>query len=585
MRNYIIIVFIGCISLLGCQKDILDKEPLDLISDAAVWSDAELTKAYITKLYSDLLIEDNNPLSEYHFMSTFAGESTGAYSWLSLWPLQGGMNSDRNFLDYWAYSSIRRMNFFFQQMETSDIEESIKERYIGEVRFLRAYSYFMMVKRYGGVPLITMPQEITTDVKELMLPRNTEQEIYDFIASELDLAEASLPVSYGGSDLGRVTKYAALALKSRAMLYAGSIAKYDTRGVQLDGIVGIPASKAVDYFKASYDASKALIGSGEFSLYKKHLPDHTANYRELFLEDDNEEVIFSKRYLAPDLGHNYDFWVFPLGFQSSWGYGNLINPMLELVEAYENIDGTKTPLNILDGEGNPVYYEDPAMLYENKDPRLNATVLYQGSPYRNETMQTYSGIFDEATGSVLADPNGYLNGMPHIGKSGIDKNGDATRTGYYVLKKMSKDTKEYEESDVNSVLFRLGEMYLNLSEAALELNKSSEALSAINEIRNRAGIAELSDVSMDNIKQERRVELAFEGHRYWDLRRWRMATEELTGDKHGLKPIYHYQKNAFYFERYPERTSNRKFDVQHYYLSLTKDKINNSSTLVENPGY
>jgi hypothetical protein len=585
MKKYIALVFIACFSFVGCQKDILDKEPLDLISDATVWGDAELTKAYITKLYSGLLIEDNGPLSEYHFMSTFAGESTGAYSWLALWPLQGGMDADRNYLDYWDYGAIRRMNFFFEQMETSDMEESIKARYIGEVRFLRAYAYFMMVKRYGGVPLITIPQEIITDVKELMLPRNTEHEIYDFIATELDLAADILPETYAASDRGRVTTYAALALKSRAMLYAGSIAKYDTRGVLLDGVVGIPAAKAVDYFQASYDASKAIIESGEFSLYKKYLPDHTKNYRELFLDEENEEVVFSKKFLSPDLTHNYNFWIFPLGFQSSWGYGGLLNPLLEFVEAYENTDGTLTPLEIKDGDGNPIYYSDPTKLYEGKDPRLNATVLYQGAAYRGETMQTYSGIYDASAGKVVAEPNGYLNGLPHIGKSGIDKNGDATRTGYYVLKKMSNDNVEYDEGDTDVILFRLGEMYLNLAEAALELNKSTEALSAINEIRNRAGIVELSEIDMDKIRHERRIELSFEGHRFWDLRRWRIADEELSEDRHGLKPIYHSQNDAFYFEKFTERTTNRKFDVQHYYLSLTKDKINNSSKLVENPGY
>lgn len=585
MKKYISLVFLAFIGFAGCQKDILDKEPLDLISDAAVWGDAELTKAYITKLYSELFVEDMDPQSEYHFMSTYAGESTGAYSWLKLWPLQGGMNADRNYLDYWNYTSIRRMNFFFKQMESSKIEEDVKARYIGEVRFLRAYAYFLMVKRYGGVPLLTKPQEISDDVEALMVPRNTEQEIYDFIASELDLAAAVLPTTYPASDRGRVTKYAALALKSRAMLYAGSIAKYETRGTLLNGLVGIPNAKANEYFKVSYDASKLVLESGKFSLYKKYLPDHTKNYRELFLDEGNGEVIFSKIFLAPDLVHHYDFWVFPLGFQSSSGYGNLINPLLEIVEAYENTDGTQTPLNIKDGGGNPIYYANPSDLFAGKDPRFHATILYQGAPYRGETMQTYSGIYDESAGKVLADPSGFLNGMAHIGKSGIDKNGDATQTGFYILKKMSREKKEYDECDVDAILFRLGEIYLNLAEAAMELNEPTEALSAVNEIRKRAGIAELATVDMNKIRNERRVELAFEGHRFWDLKRWRIAVNELSGDRHGLKPIYHYQKRAFYFEKFTERTTNRKFDIQHYYLSLTKGKINNSPKLVENPGY
>ena len=170
-------------------------------------------------------------------------------------------------LDYWAYTAIRQINEFIEGVNSSKFEQAYKDQKISEARFLRGFIYFQMVKRFGGIPLITKVLSLDSPKEELYPARNKEAEVYDFIGKEMDEIAALLPASYTGGDYSIPTKFAAYALKSRAMLYAGSIAKFGS--IALNGVLGIPAADADKYFTASLNASKMIMDNTAFALYNK----------------------------------------------------------------------------------------------------------------------------------------------------------------------------------------------------------------------------------------------------------------------------------------------------------------------------
>lgn len=191
-------------------------------------------------------------------------------------------------MEWWGYNTIRSLNEFIERVPDSQLSPEEVTSKIAEARFLRAFCYFALVKRYGGVPLITKVQQATDPEEELYPVRDKEATIYDFIISEIDAITNDLSETVTAENIGRPSKYAALALKSRAALYAGSIAQFGE--VQLDGIVGIPADQANTYYQESYDASKEIINSGKYALYNNDA-DKATNFRNLFLVKNNSEVI------------------------------------------------------------------------------------------------------------------------------------------------------------------------------------------------------------------------------------------------------------------------------------------------------
>ncbi|NJK98615.1 MAG: RagB/SusD family nutrient uptake outer membrane protein, partial [Bacteroidales bacterium] len=307
----------------SCEKEILDKKPLDIISDAQVWNDPALIQAYVTNLYSRAHMSGifggwfwgdpyyGSPVDEL----IYTDEARLAWDWgPSDWQ-KGVVNGGNNSMAYWDYNYIRACNEFLVLIEGGSVSDEIKKQNKAEVRFLRAYAYFEMVKRYGGVPIVKTPQK-QSEGEALFVSRNTEEEVYDFIGEECDAINVDLLEAQAADKTGRATKFAALALKSRAMLYAASIAKYGT--VQNNGIVGIPAEKASAYFQKSYDASKEIITPGKFQLFNKY-PDKVKNYQMLFLEKNNPEIILAKKFVSVIQGHSFDYYSAPESFKTDWG--------------------------------------------------------------------------------------------------------------------------------------------------------------------------------------------------------------------------------------------------------------------------
>lgn len=579
---FLVVVSVSC-------SDYLDREPKDLVTEDEVWSDPDAIEAYMVKLYDDMELEDfdyQTP-SEAGFLPEVTDIAVRSFEWGD----ENNPTVPTGANGWWGYDEVRKVNVFLDKMEKeAEIEdEDLRKQYMAEGHFIRAYYYFSMVKRYGGVPIIEDVQEYKEDsIADLQVPRNTEQEVYDFIRDELQLAIDDLPESHGSSDDYRINKYGALALMSRAMLYAGSSADYAE--VKLDGLVGIPKGEANKYYQYSLEASEEIMDSGQYSLYDQS-DNKAENFQNLFLSTDgNSEVIFAKHYDAGDKGHSYDFYNAPQSFRVD--YGNAINPSLSLVEDYEYEDGSSGELKIKDDNGDLKHFDSPFELFENKDPRLFATVLLPFADWQGDQVEIRRGILDEGEKITSAEDldKTYGSGdeeMTVLGKDGPTTSWDPTKTGFYVKKSMNPTERvESGRSDQPWIVFRLGEIFLNHAEAAFKLGKDNKALQSINKIRDRAGIADLSSIDMDKIKHERKVELAFENHRFWDIRRWRTATDLLNNHQFkALYPWFNWETKDYTFTIEDAPKKPRTFLKKTYYEPIPADEIQKNPELEQNPDY
>ena len=595
MKKLIYILLLLFSSLISCKEEFLDKAPLDIITDAAVWSDNNYVNAVLTNLYGKAPFDgifrnfyvwgpDGYAISpsEECYLSD---EARVAYSWEQSYIAfnKGFITRDMAPVSYWDYKLVRDINEFLKKIEPSNLEAGIKKIKKGEARFLRAFVYFEMTKRYGGVPLITKAQDIS-EGDALFVERAKEKDVYDFIIAECDSAANVLPEKFPDPEFGRATKYAALALKSRAALYAASIAKYGQ--VQLNGLVGIPAGEASKYFQLSYDASKAIVDSKKYNLFNKYPTDKVKNYASIFTEEGHSEIIFARLFVPKDRAHNFDFFNMPHGLKTV-GWGSAINPTLEMINEYEMVDGSSGVINFT------TQTSSLTNLFKNKDPRFLASIFYNGSKWKADSARFYNGVYSDRNNDGVKEfynERGKVvpgTTIAQIG-AGIAHN-DATKSGF-VIKKFLKEsltiTSARNESDQDWPVFRLAEIYLNQAEAAFELGKSADALTAINEVRNRAGIAAQSSLDIDKIRHERKVELAFEAHRYWDMRRWRIAESVLNGVKlKGLEPYWNIDNNTYTYKIIDCDGYARVFRPHFNYLPISNTMTNNNPKLLENPGY
>lgn len=600
MKKYIYIkMFIfTVIFITGCEESILDKVPHDTISESAVWQDKSLVDNYLANVYfeTDFSVRfgEQNQNNQNSAQSVNAimiasmgaeGRSYGAHHdayQASINPMEAsGINPS---LDYWKYNNIRNCNELIKQLGSgSDLNEDFKTQRVAEARFLRAYMYFQMVIRFGGVPLITEVPDANVNIDELYVPRNSEKEVYDFIISEMDELVDILPSDYSAADRGRPTKWAAYALQSRAALYAASIARYGT--IQTvpaplgDLVLGIPASEEANYAKVSYDASNAIIASGKHSLYKEY-EDPSENFEHLFYDesDANKEVIMWLVYdYSKNRAHAYASRATPHEFNESWG---TMYYLYDHLEHFEYKDGTP---------GNSISRQELASkewsmdeLYANRDPRFNASVFYPESPWKGGKAYFHSGTL--RNGELLT------SGQSEDGWNykAIERN--TTKTGFMIKKRLNPAIQptgfNLQNDDTDYIIFRLGEIYLNLAEAAFYLNKPTEALVALNKVRERAGMPDKTEITEDNIQNERLVELTMENQSYWDLRRWRIAEDVLNGKRmQGIKWIYNFDTQKYQITFINAESVPRIFQNYYYYLPLGIDRVTENPNMVENPGY
>lgn len=596
INKILVSALVMALSFYSC--DYLDVPPINIIQDDAIFNSESGITSYMTTLYYDLPIEDFRYTQQGFNVS---GKGQGRLPNVSGEAMCSSSDDistigDGTWWGCWDYGKIRRVNYFLKNFPAykSNFQNTVlADAWMGEAHFIRAYCYFAMVKRYGGVPILREPQEYVGDIESLKVPRDTEKACYDFIAEDLDEAFRLLPDNEEILGKGRATKYAALALKSRAMLYAGSIARYGT--VDLNGLVGIDKALANDYFELAYKAVKELEKSKRFSLYRKN-SDKEKNFAELFLAEDSPENIFCKYFQRNVNAHGWDVYFVPYQYRGN-GFSSNMNPTLEFVEMFEHKDGT--PANFAE-RAKDTYFDDPSELFQNMDARFGGSIIYPNAIFKGEPCSIQKGLIIE-DGSKKENATNYEEAVYtandgqvyHIvGKSGSG-NYSGNMTGFFMRKYLNENMPQSEVienySEQHWIEFRYAEALLNGAEAAVEMGQHlDDALLWINDIRSRANIKQLSlsDLTVDKVRHERRIELAFENHTYWDLRRWRIADKEIETKQYtGLCPYFDINKQKYIFEEVAANKYYYTFDVKMYYERIPDGEIAKNEKLKHNPYY
>ena len=530
----------------GCKKDseFLDIPPIQVLPNDVAFSDPALVLSILGDLYNrqeDFSSLDAGWRSFADFSESFPSEN-GSYF---LVQRTGWGNGEWGINWGSAYTYIREVNLFLERITASTaLSAADKTRFTAEGRFLRANYYFEMVKRMGGVPLITTSLQydpLKGDPTSVQVARAKESEVYDFVISEAEAIKGDLPADVNTKS--RATKAAALAMESRAALYAGSIAKYgaNTPAVALPGgEVGIPVSMAVGYYTKALAAAQEIItgGAGSYQLYNS-LPDKSENFAAVFLDKSsvNQEAILVEDFRAAGAGrvHNYTVNDQPYSISDEGGDAGRLNPSLNLVQEFEKLDNTFAPLTTRSG-GTPVYYDNPQEIFEGRDARLAGTVLLPNGLFKGKRVDIWAG-YVLADGSVFtSDEAGQLKALPGtttlvqvVGKDGPVNIEFRAQSGFYIRKYLDPTVgsgRRGRGSDVAFIRYRYAEVLLNAAEAAFELGQAGVAAGYMNQVRSRAGLTiplTAGDITFDRIVHERRVELAFEGHVLYDKKRWRIA--------------------------------------------------------------
>jgi len=555
-KKYLIMIIASLLIGQSCKKDsdFLDVPPKQVLPTELVFSDPALVLSVLGDLYNrvvDFSGLDNGWASFTDFSESFPSEN-GSYFFVQ--------RTGWGFGEWgtWDYGYVRDLNLFIQRATAATkLTDADKARFIAEARFLRAQYYFELVKRMGGVPLITEPLEYdySGNVKPLQKPRSKESDIYDFVISEAEAIKNDLPADVNVKS--RATKAAALAMEARAALYAGSIAKYGvtTPQVSLPGNeVGISAGKASDYYTKALTAAQAIITqtAGSYQLYKA-LPDLSDNFAAIFLDKTsvNQEAIFIEDFKANG-GKTHGFTTNnqPFSISDEGLDAGRLNPSLNLVESFERLDNTYAPIPTRDGAGDPIYYTDQLDIFAGRDARLAGTVLLPNGLFKGKRTEVYAGyqlgngtIITSGDATQLQDVPG-LGRVQVVGKDGT-VNGQEFRsqTGFYIRKYLDPTVgsgRRGRGSDVAFIRYRYAEVLLNAAEAAFELGQTGVAADYMNQVRSRAGLTTpltAGNITFDRIVHERRVELAFEGHTLFDMKRWRIAHIVWDGNKMSVSDL------------------------------------------------
>src|SRR5260221_2046496 len=563
MKKIFILTMLGALTAAsGCKKDsnFLNIPPIQVIPTDVAFSDPALVISILGDLYNRQLdfssldgyqLDPNDPNSGIPGWRSFAdfGESfpseAGSYSIVK--------NTSWNYNSWWTwdYSYIRDLNLFIQRdSAATKLADADKSRFLAEGRFLRANYYFEMVKRMGGVPLILQPLEYDYkgNVSALQFPRAKESEVNAWGTREAGPIKNHLPADV--NEKSRATKAAALAMEARAALYAGSIAKYGISTPQValpGGEVGIPASKATSYYTTALRAANEIISgaAGSYSLYKV-LPDLSDNFAAIFTDKSsvNQEAIFIEDFKA-NAGKTHAFTTNdqPYSISDEGGDAGRLDPSLNLVESFEKLDNTYAPIPATDGGGNPIYYTNQQDIFAGRDARLAGTVILPHAPFKGKHVNV-SASHQLADGSIVtSDEAGNLKTLPGgtapvqvVGKDGpVNGLEFRTQSGFYIRKYIDPTVgsgRRGRGSDVPFLRYRFGEVLLNAAEAAFELGQPDVAAGFMNQVRARAGLTVplvAGDITFNRIVHERRVELAFEGHILFDMKRWRIATSVWDG--------------------------------------------------------
>lgn len=576
----------------SCEKGFLDKAPDEDLTIDDVFAERQYAERFLTATYNYLPTEID--FAEIPGRNPFVGASDDMeMSWLNRFShrMNGGTwgPNDVPGNEHWSipFQALRRLNLFTENITRTPMDEQVKRTWIGEAEFLKGFFHFLLVRLYGPVPIVDHSFQPNDDFS--LLKRNTLSECINYIVSRCDDAASLLPMTVPAASKGRVTGAAALALKSRVLLYAASplfngnpdYADFvDSEGVKLfPSYDGQLWQRAADAAKESIERSEAA----GYRLYRSSTNDPVQNYQQVFTERHNQEILFAR-----NLGVHS--WQEMGGAPNSEGGWSGLCPLQRLVDAYEMADGT-TPITGYEANGQPLintssgyqetgyaaeahpagYYPAGVRnMYVNREPRFYATVNYNGAMWRGRQLEFWnSGAEGKSKGGTeLYSVTGYLL------RKFMDENNVNIREGRFVLKTW--------------VYFRLAEQYLNYAEALNESQGPVEAVYAhVNAVRDRSGLPGLpSGLSKDEmrakIRHERRIELSFETHRYFDTRRWLIAEETNKIDLYGMNiHVGNSLKDDGFYQRTYQKS--RVFEKKHYLWPIDQNTINVSPLVVQNP--
>ena len=579
-------------------SDFLETTPLTEFSEASVFSDPILVETFINHIYFRL----DEPLTDGRNSSNVVDEGHYRGNAGSLQFNRGQITLDvipaspfrryRGWND--LYKTIRFCNIFFNKVEEVPFDnvitdgKTLKERMTGEVHFLRAYLYFFLISTYGGVPIIEEVYELDSEFEKA---RNSWQECVDFVVSECDKAAALLPVDNTGANLGRATRGAALALKSRILLYAASdlyntIVFPDYANQEL---IRYTSGDRTARWQTAKQAAKAVIDMGKYSLYKA-IPaqgdDIAQNITDIFLNPYNQEEDIFFKFFTRVMSQNYTLYTSPNGYHG-WGTNA---PIGNFIDVFEMFNGTKFDWN------NP---QHAALPYANREPRFYANVLYNEAPWivRADDAKTYDPDNKIQTGRwEIWDPS--LNAT--ILRYGVDtrsgnvEDWNGSYTGYYCRKYLDP-TVGGDPNLVKGIVTwrwsRYAEILLNYAEACIELGEDDEARTYINMVRTRAGLpglTESGEALRQRYRNERRIELCFEDHRYYDVRRWVIGPEAYNITVTHAEIVYKLQSDnstATVPEIKHEPLEDWEWNNKAYFLPILRDEVNRNPLLINNPGY
>ena len=544
-RYVFVSMAVGSAFTLCSCNDFLDREEDSFIDKTATFDSYNRTKQYLTYAYS-LLPEGLNRFSGGALLGAATDDACFAIESSNIQQFNNGSwnalsNPDNVWDRYFAgiakcctlLENSNHINLDISRLDPAkrvEYENNLKDirMWRAEAHFLRAYFNFELLKRYGPIPIIKSTLDINKDYSDT--PRPTMKEVVEFIANDCDMAADSLeltPWRNMNDAFGRATKGAALALKSRLLLYAASPLYVNFGDID-------EANKPSDatLWKAAADAAKAVIDLNQYAL--------APAYDDLFKNDfQNKEYIFVRRYPS-----NSDFE--KSNFPVSYGGKGGTNPSQNLIDDYEMLDGTAFDWN------DPVKAAHP---FENRDERLLATVLMNGVLFKGKRIATYPGGAD-----ATPNPN-------------------ATKTGYYLRKFLNENVNIQTGggSDGHVVpLFRLAEIYLNYAEALNEYDPTNPDIAVyLNKIRERVSLPDVpSGLTQEQMRtlihHERRVELAFEEHRFWDVRRWQVASSTLGAPVKGVKIT---QDDAGNFTYSPVQVEQRVFQPKMYWYPIPQSEV------------
>lgn len=522
--------------LMGCES--LDVNPTGHLDEEDINNEGGI-EAFMAALYGHLPMDD--------FNVTDNADRGGYFSWSSIkWPMTStgeSVCSDNTGMytitqGYWqpGYEIIRNANKQIDKFESEEKPTAQTEAWLGEIKFIRAYVYFQLVKRYGGVPILTKAQDLDED---LDIARNSHEECYDFILSDLDYAIEHMNPT---SDKGRANKYVAAAFKSRVALFAGSIARYGGKyehTVNDVMLCGIPAERANDYFQQAYAAAK-LVEEGGYELYNGD-GDKAVNFQNVFVKaDDSKESVFIRQHNFNNYVHSFDAIYSPERMTST--YGNRYNITLDWVELFDGlpIDPATGKIKTTDDQGNYIVYDNATSIYDNAEPRLKGSIIMPGEVFKGVELDIRRGIIkeevDPATPIKKFVADDYITTTPYNDNStyasmikqttevlksqkpyvtsagtqllmnGLDGPGNGgsvgTLTGFHGKKWLNPDLTPsgtmLHSSFQSWIDIRYAEVLLNRAEAALELAQNgvenydgktmrTDAFECINKIRERAG--------------------------------------------------------------------------------------------------